>query len=347
MPPAQLETPLDLGLVPKVLEASDLIYHDVDAVFGGLDIRRNKWERTHGIPVTESDTLLGKMLQGLFGRPLPVVAGGTNDEHAFVVFRGSMDPRLFTKDLNHVLNIYRDWWEGNLDFSPQHRSEWPGQICRGFGRVHDIMWPEVEKQVIKIAKRSPKRPWIITGHSLGGAQAILAAYRLKHQLGLPVKGVYVFGSPMVGNPKFVANLGLNIHCFEAGADAIPWLPVGHLVDQTLDSFPRWMNMAKSLWNHLWTEGVEGKATAELPEESYWHPDYSAYRPQGRRHIVNANGIVLATEDRHYLREFAGIMRQVHALFEINRTESLWTLLNDHYMDSYSRLFKPHLRKRPA
>jgi hypothetical protein len=39
----------------------------------------------------------------------------------------------------------------------------------------------------------------ITGHSLGGALSLLGAYAIKNQIGANIKGVYVFGSPPVGN----------------------------------------------------------------------------------------------------------------------------------------------------
>ena len=45
------------------------------------------------------------------------------------------------------------------------------------------------------------RPLFITGHSLGGALAILAALELKRQ-GFPIAQVYTFGQPRVGNAAF-------------------------------------------------------------------------------------------------------------------------------------------------
>ena len=42
----------------------------------------------------------------------------------------------------------------------------------------------------------------VTGHSLGGALAMLFALRLKLRRGLTVAGVYTFGQPRVGNLPF-------------------------------------------------------------------------------------------------------------------------------------------------
>jgi hypothetical protein len=47
-----------------------------------------------------------------------------------------------------------------------------------------------------------QKPLFITGHSLGGGLATIAAYRLM-KMGLNVTGLYTFGSPRVGNGAFV------------------------------------------------------------------------------------------------------------------------------------------------
>ena len=44
----------------------------------------------------------------------------------------------------------------------------------------------------------------VTGHSLGAAIAMIAAYELEYAEGIPVAGVYTFGQPRVGNAAFQA-----------------------------------------------------------------------------------------------------------------------------------------------
>ena len=67
------------------------------------------------------------------------------------------------------------------------------------GRVHDGFYDEVEKvwpELIKLIK--PKNlPLYMCGHSLGGAMATIAASRLK------TEALYTFGSPRVGNKKWL------------------------------------------------------------------------------------------------------------------------------------------------
>jgi triacylglycerol lipase len=66
-----------------------------------------------------------------------------------------------------------------------------GRVHRGFRKALD----EVFEQISGL-EDSGRALWL-TGHSLGGALAILAAARLRN-----VQGVYTFGSPSVGNSAF-------------------------------------------------------------------------------------------------------------------------------------------------
>jgi hypothetical protein len=78
-----------------------------------------------------------------------------------------------------------------------------------FARERKFVEPQVPGQPRKIAALPESlQALYVTGHSLGGAMALLAAARLfrgdfadwhPEQL---VRGVYTFGQPMVGNPKF-------------------------------------------------------------------------------------------------------------------------------------------------
>lgn len=56
-------------------------------------------------------------------------------------------------------------------------------------------------EVIDRAWASWQRPFFVTGHSLGGALATLASYRLM-KMGVNVRGLYTYGSPRVGNQAF-------------------------------------------------------------------------------------------------------------------------------------------------
>ncbi|NEO34227.1 MAG: lipase family protein [Symploca sp. SIO3C6] len=62
-----------------------------------------------------------------------------------------------------------------------------------------------------------------TGHSRGGAIAVLAADYFKKR-GYPVKCVYTFGSPQVGDVKFSRQYMVPHFRYEYGRDIVPFLP---------------------------------------------------------------------------------------------------------------------------
>lgn len=85
-----------------------------------------------------------------------------------------------------------------------------GRVHRGFRNAVN----EVFGQISDLAG-SGRALWL-TGHSLGGALAILAAARLPN-----VQGVYTFGAPSVGNSTFGAGLPVRPFRFVHGDDIVP------------------------------------------------------------------------------------------------------------------------------
>ena len=73
-------------------------------------------------------------------------------------------------------------------------------VHRGFWRALDIVWDEVIDQ-IRTLSNGTQSIWL-TGHSLGGALASLAAFRLREQTDLSFSGLYTYGQPRVGSWKF-------------------------------------------------------------------------------------------------------------------------------------------------
>jgi len=102
------------------------------------------------------------------------------DDSLFVAFRGT--------EANPID------WSRNARFNP---------IAGDFGRIHsgfvaglDEVWPGVLEVIAAAGK-----PAVFTGHSLGGALALVAAVRAEGA-GHPVAAVYTYGQPRVGLGDF-------------------------------------------------------------------------------------------------------------------------------------------------
>lgn len=134
-----------------------------------------------------------------------------DDQVVIVVFRGTelQDPRDILTDLKIR----------KRDLSAQGRV---GRVHRGFSQALDKIWDDVEQA---IACLSGSQYLMMTGHSLGGALAVLAANRIGESR--PV-GLMTFGCPRVGDTEFcadVANRHPGQHMrFVNGADVVPMLP---------------------------------------------------------------------------------------------------------------------------
>ena len=77
----------------------------------------------------------------------------------------------------------------------------PGRVHQGFYRALDEGWSQIA-DLLREAAEKGKSIWI-TGHSLGGGLAHIAAIRAAQEE-IPVAGIYSFASPRVGDPAFVA-----------------------------------------------------------------------------------------------------------------------------------------------
>ncbi len=104
------------------------------------------------------------------------------------------------------------------------------RIHRGFSAALDAVWKELEATLAtprRPASRREGRGVWLTGHSLGGALANLAAWRW-HRDGVPVAGVVTFAAPKLGDTAFVADfekrLGERSQQWSTALDPITRLP---------------------------------------------------------------------------------------------------------------------------
>ena len=90
------------------------------------------------------------------------------------------------------------------------------------GKVHDGFYDEINKVWAEIRPLiKTGKPLYICGHSLGGAMATIAASRLEKEC----TALYTYGSPRVGNKRFVDNLTVTHYRWRNNNDLVPAVPL--------------------------------------------------------------------------------------------------------------------------
>ena len=100
------------------------------------------------------------------------------------------------------LNII-DWI---TDFTVVHSTD---DLHTGFKAALDAVWASRIRPVIE-QRVANEQSLYFTGHSLGGALAILAAERAMSELSVTATAVYTFGSPRTGGTDFFARYGTEL-----------------------------------------------------------------------------------------------------------------------------------------
>lgn len=91
-------------------------------------------------------------------------------------------------------------WLDNLNVKPIAGPF--GKVHTGFYRALMDVWPRMRQKIRDVRKDdSPRRPLWLTGHSLGGALATIAASTLVDD-DEPFFGAYAFGAPRCGDKEF-------------------------------------------------------------------------------------------------------------------------------------------------
>jgi triacylglycerol lipase len=158
---------------------------------------------------------------------------GENDQAIVVAFRGSQAPT--------TLDGLKDWLLTNANnylILPEGRSGTDfaaagvgARFHRGFLDALEMVWGPLTARVEQ-ALKAKDRPLWVTGHSLGGALALLAAWRFRRSF-LPVCAVVTFGGPMIGNEAaskaFEREFPGKIFRYVDVGDVVPLLPSVSLV----------------------------------------------------------------------------------------------------------------------
>ncbi len=97
-----------------------------------------------------------------------------------------------------------------------------GKIHSGFKEAFDAVAVDIQNRINH--DEFQDKPLFITGHSLGGALATVAAKKLSHEGG--IAACYTFGSPRVGNDEWIATIKTPIYRLVNAADCVTMLPPG-------------------------------------------------------------------------------------------------------------------------
>lgn len=156
------------------------------------------------------------------------------DDAAIVLaFRGSESPNSLDGLKDWLLTNANDLLilpEGQLgtDFAAAGVG---ARFHRGFLVALAEIWPPL-LAAVEAAIQAKERPLWITGHSLGGALALMAAWRLQRNF-LEVTQIYTFGAPMIGNAaaadSYKEEFADKIYRYVDERDFVPHLPAFSLI----------------------------------------------------------------------------------------------------------------------
>jgi triacylglycerol lipase len=141
-----------------------------------------------------------------------------SEEMILVAFRGTEPARLadWLVDAEIIQKPWRDYF-GKPDL---------GRVHHGFVRNTSFVWEQLS-QFVDDARRNKQSLWI-TGHSLGGAMALIAAAAFTFSGHQAVNGLYTFGQPRTGNCALTAkcNRQLRTVTFRVvnNEDIVPHMP---------------------------------------------------------------------------------------------------------------------------
>ena len=136
-----------------------------------------------------------------------------------VAFQGTITE--FGRDGVFRFDTLIDWMQNfEIKLLDKSKTSLPGKVHHGFFQQLELVYDQVTSALKTIAGR---KPILVTGHSQGGAVAVLAT-KLLHQDGFPVKATYTFAAPRCGDAVFAKSVKTPVHRIEFGHDVVPHLP---------------------------------------------------------------------------------------------------------------------------
>lgn len=237
------------------------------------------------------------------GAPTKIVIA-QDSARAIVSFRGTA--RLSLEEGLENFDEFVKGWSVNADIfgsgvpASTLAPSLEGELHRGFATLLLDVWPELRLALDKIPA---DKELFLTGHSQGGALAVLAAAKLTTEGRIP-SGVYTFGAPRCGDEKFAALYKPRVTRFELADDIVPLLlpPTG---------------MVKDLLSTILQSISDGG----------WKLGDTKFQHVGRLHFIDWNG--------QYYPDAQGLqgMRTLRAVAIYNRAKS--RMVRDHRLLRYA------------
>ncbi|MGF1842202.1 lipase family protein [Vibrio clamense] len=116
------------------------------------------------------------------------------------------------------------------------KCETKGFVHSGFKRAYEQVANDIAHELDKLEEGI--KPLLITGHSLGGAIATIAAKKLKFKSG--IAACYTFGSPRVGDHDWISEIKTPLHRIVNAADCVTMLPPNGVAVGALSMLVAWI-----------------------------------------------------------------------------------------------------------
>jgi triacylglycerol lipase len=191
--------------------------------------------------------------QGITDTQVAILEIPTSDQ-LFIVFRGS------DKSID---------WINNVQFRQQIYPYGDGNAAVKFHRGFMAAYFAIRDRLLQAVDPFQGKSIVVTGHSLGGAVATIAALDMQYNLGQSNDlsfSLYTFGSPRVGNEAQVASFNRRVsdsHRFINGWDIVTrvpreWQGYAHVdLAHALGSRWTWQVMSRRFSDHAIDRYIEG------------------------------------------------------------------------------------------
>lgn len=153
----------------------------------------------------------------------------------------------------------RDWMT-DAEVAPVAGPAGIGRVHGGFAHALGLVWADL-LAAVRAEQTTAQALWL-TGHSLGGALALLAGARCAFELDKPVRGIYTYGQPRVGDREFARScngeFGQRVFRFVNNSDIVSRLPPRQIEFSHCGQL-RFIDAEQKIHNDIsyWQEFLEG------------------------------------------------------------------------------------------